>query len=61
MANGEALEDGLLVDVLVEEVRSLPEGCAWVLDNFPTTLAQAKVRHLNSSLGTPAHILILIL
>ena len=24
-------------------IRSLPDGSAWILDNFPTTLEQAKV------------------
>lgn len=43
MANGEAVDDGVLVDIFIEEVRALPEGSGWILDNFPTTLSQAKV------------------
>lgn len=43
MSNGEALDDALLVDIFIHEVRSFPEGSGWVVDNFPNTLAQAKV------------------
>ncbi len=52
MANGEAIEDGVLIDIIIQELRALPEGSGWILDNFPTTLAQAKVQNcmfLNTS------------
>ncbi len=48
MANGEAIDDGVLIDIFVEEVGALPEGTGWILDNFPTTVAQAKVNSLKS-------------
>ena len=43
MMNGEPLEDFLLVDILVCELHSFPEGCGWIIENFPTTVTQAKV------------------
>ena len=43
MANGEALDDALLVDMFMHELRAFPEGRGWIIDNFPTTLSQAKV------------------
>ena len=43
MANGEAIDDSILIDIFIEEVKSLPEGTGWILDNFPTTITQAKV------------------
>ena len=43
MAAGEAMDDGLMVDILVNELHSFPDGSGWILDNFPTTVAQAKV------------------
>ena len=43
MASGEPLDDETAVEIFVEEIRNLPEGNCWVMDNFPTTLEQAKV------------------
>ena len=48
MAGGEPLDDETAVEIFVEEIRQLPEGNCWVMDNFPTTLQQAKV---NTSLS----------
>lgn len=43
MAGGEPLDDETAVEIFVEEIRQLPEGNCWIMDNFPTTLQQAKV------------------
>lgn len=43
LTNGEALDDALLNDIFIQEIQSLPEGSGWILDNYPTTVQQAKV------------------
>ena len=45
MASGEPLDDETAVEIFVEEIRQLPEGNCWVMDNFPSTLDQAKVNN----------------
>jgi len=40
---GESIPDELLVEVLVDGIRSIPDGTGWVLDGFPTTAAQAAL------------------
>lgn len=44
MACGESLDDETAVEIFVEEIKQLPEGNCWVMDNFPASLEQAKVR-----------------
>ena len=44
MASGESLDDQTAVEIFVEEIKQLPEGNCWVMDNFPVSLEQAKVR-----------------
>ena len=43
MASGEPLDDETAVGIFVEEIKQLPEGNCWIMDNFPATLEQAKV------------------
>lgn len=38
---GEAVPDSILVDVLANEIRNIPEGRGWILDGFPTNVQQA--------------------
>eukprot|EP00731_Ephydatia_muelleri_P019022 Em0011g1062a len=40
---GVVLDDHLVISILMEELRSLPNGCGWVLESFPTTVEQAKL------------------
>lgn len=40
---GVAMEDHLMISILMEELRSLPNGSGWVLESFPTTVEQAKL------------------
>ena len=44
MACGETLDDQTAVEIFVEEIKQLPEGNCWVMDNFPVSQEQAKVR-----------------
>ena len=41
MAEGKEVPDDLLVDFIIEKVRSL-EGSGYVLDGFPCTVEQAR-------------------
>ena len=43
MASGEVLDDEVLVEIFMNKISSFPDGSGWILDNFPTTVAQAKV------------------
>ena len=43
LRRGDSLEDQLLVDILIQRIRALPDGCSWVLDGFPKTLLQAQL------------------
>ncbi|KAG5841479.1 hypothetical protein ANANG_G00199930 [Anguilla anguilla] len=43
LRKGQALPDELQVDIVVEGVRQVPAGSGWVLDGFPSNLAQAKL------------------
>jgi hypothetical protein len=47
IAGGEPLDDETAVEIFVEEIRQLPEGNCWIMDNFPTTLDQAKVNNIS--------------
>ena len=51
MASGEPLDDETAVEIFVEEIRQLPEGNCWVMDNFPSTLEQAKVNNQHSNIA----------
>lgn len=43
VTSGEALDDETLVDVLTAELRSLPDGSGFIIDNFPLTHSQMIV------------------
>ena len=43
LKRGDSLEDQLLVDILVQRIRELPEGSSWIIDGFPKTLVQAQL------------------
>ncbi|XP_067885195.1 sperm flagellar protein 2 isoform X1 [Heterodontus francisci] len=43
LRKGKSIPDGLLVEIVVECVRSLPAECGWILDGFPATINQAKL------------------
>ncbi len=44
LVHGEPLDDELLNDIFIHEIRSLPDDTGWILDDYPTTVAQAKVK-----------------
>ncbi|XP_078413355.1 sperm flagellar protein 2 [Cetorhinus maximus] len=43
LRKGKSVPDELLVEIVVECVRSLPAECGWILDGFPVTIKQAKL------------------
>ena len=43
LKRGDSLEDQLLVDILLQRIRGLPDGCSWIIDGFPKTLVQAQL------------------
>ncbi|XP_078353910.1 sperm flagellar protein 2-like [Oculina patagonica] len=43
LKKGKATPDQLLVDIMVEAVRQVPEGTGWIMDGFPSTINQAKL------------------
>ncbi len=43
VVNGEALDDETIVNILTTEMRGLPDGSAFILDNFPLTMNQMIV------------------
>ncbi|XP_072371687.1 sperm flagellar protein 2 isoform X2 [Scyliorhinus torazame] len=43
LRKGKSVPDELLVEIVVEYVRSLPAECGWILDGFPVTIKQAKL------------------
>jgi len=43
LKKGKATPDQLLVDIMVEAVRHVPEGTGWIMDGFPSTISQAKL------------------
>ena len=43
MMTGEPLDDPLLVEIIIQELKSLPENSMWMLDNFPSSLDQGLV------------------
>lgn len=43
LKKGKATPDQLLVDIMVESVRQVPEGTGWIMDGFPGTINQAKL------------------
>ena len=49
MMTGEPLDDPLLVEIIVEELKGLPENSMWMLDNFPCNLDQGFVMLLAMS------------
>ena len=43
LVNGDPLGDDLLNDIFIHEIRSLPHSSRWILDDYPTTVEQARV------------------
>jgi adenylate kinase family enzyme len=43
LSRGDQISDQVTVDIIVESLRDLPEQSSWILDNYPTTLEQAKM------------------
>ncbi|XP_068107337.1 sperm flagellar protein 2 isoform X2 [Hyperolius riggenbachi] len=43
LKKGKAVPDELLLDILVLAINRVPPNTGWILDGFPTTLAQAKL------------------
>ena len=43
LVNGDPLDDNLLNDIFIHEIRSLPDSSGWILDDYPTTVEQARV------------------
>ncbi|XP_048761563.2 sperm flagellar protein 2-like isoform X3 [Ostrea edulis] len=43
LKKGQAIDDQVIVDILIETIRWIPEETGWVIDGFPTNLYQAKV------------------
>ena len=37
------IEDQIVVDILTEKIRRIPEGTGWILDGFPQNYPQAKL------------------
>uniref|UniRef100_T1J5Q2 CH-like domain-containing protein n=1 Tax=Strigamia maritima TaxID=126957 RepID=T1J5Q2_STRMM len=42
MKQGNEVDDNIMVKIILEIVRQLPNGTSWILDGFPINLAQAK-------------------
>ena len=43
VVSGEALDDETIVNILTTEMKSLPDGSGFILDNFPLTMNQMIV------------------
>lgn len=43
LKKGQPIDDQVIVDILVEAIRNIPEGTGWILDGFPSNYNQAKV------------------
>ncbi|XP_066298432.1 sperm flagellar protein 2-like isoform X6 [Branchiostoma lanceolatum] len=43
LRRGKSVDDQILVDIVIDAIRRLPEGTGWILDGFPMTLQQAKL------------------
>ncbi|XP_074662046.1 sperm flagellar protein 2-like [Tubulanus polymorphus] len=43
LKKGKPVDDEIVVDILVEAIRRIPEGTGWILDGYPTTYSQAKL------------------
>ncbi|KXJ09239.1 Sperm flagellar protein 2 [Exaiptasia diaphana] len=43
LKKGKATPDQLIVDIMVEAVRNVPEGTGWLMDGFPASVSQAKL------------------
>jgi len=41
LRKGQAVPDEVLIDIIMEAIRKLPDGTGWILDGFPTNLEQA--------------------
>jgi adenylate kinase family enzyme len=54
IVNGEAVDDATLVDIIVHEIKNLPDGNGWILDNFPITLEQAQLLSIGLTGQTPS-------
>ncbi|XP_065923215.1 sperm flagellar protein 2 isoform X5 [Magallana gigas] len=43
LKKGQPVDDQVIVDILIETIRWIPEETGWIIDGFPTNLYQAKV------------------
>ncbi|XP_057298976.1 sperm flagellar protein 2-like isoform X2 [Hydractinia symbiolongicarpus] len=43
LKKGRGIPDSLLVDILVEHIRNIPDGTGWIIDGFPMNIQQAKL------------------
>ncbi|XP_063404210.1 sperm flagellar protein 2-like isoform X1 [Mytilus trossulus] len=43
LKRGAPIDDQVIVDIIVEAIRNIPEGTGWILDGFPSNYNQAKV------------------
>lgn len=43
MNNGEPIPDEIIVQIVVEKIKSLSNSRGWIVDGFPMTLSQAKM------------------
>ncbi|XP_066936728.1 sperm flagellar protein 2-like isoform X2 [Clytia hemisphaerica] len=43
LRKGKVVPDILLVEIMVNAIRNLPEGTGWIMDGFPSTAPQAKL------------------
>jgi len=43
LKKGKQMPDSLLIDIILERIRNIPDGTGWILDGFPATINQAKL------------------
>eukprot|EP00794_Sanderia_malayensis_P007710 gene7710-8548_t len=43
LKKGKPISDAIIVDIVVDTIRNVPDGTGWVLDGFPSTINQAKL------------------
>ncbi|XP_076440661.1 sperm flagellar protein 2-like isoform X2 [Babylonia areolata] len=43
LKRGQPVDDEVVVEILADVIRQIPEGTGWVLDGYPQTLTQAKL------------------
>uniref|UniRef100_A0A2C9KBG9 Calponin-homology (CH) domain-containing protein n=1 Tax=Biomphalaria glabrata TaxID=6526 RepID=A0A2C9KBG9_BIOGL len=43
LRKGRPVEDQIVIDIIIEAIRKIPEGTGWILDGYPQNYAQAKL------------------